>query len=75
MLQALKNYRKYLGYSSLPTPEDKEPLIQKIKGKGPVEDTRIIRQVVQTCFDAAAEQLRKENQIEEAEMLRSATVH
>ena len=75
VLQALKDYREYLGYTPLPTPDDKEPLIPKAIGKGSVESTRIISKLVQGCFDTTVDQLRKENQLEEAEMLRSATVH
>jgi site-specific recombinase XerC len=75
MLEALKQYREYLGYSPLPAPDEQEPLIQKEKGKGPVQGTRIINRLIQTCFDAAVEKLRNGNEHEEAEMLRSATVH
>lgn len=59
----------------LPPPDDQSPLIQKDRGKGPLKSIRVIRQLIQTCFDAAVEQLRLQNEYEEAEMLRSATVH
>jgi len=75
MLEALKEYRDYLGYSPLPAPDDQEPLIPKEKGHGGMESTRVIRQLIQTCFDAAVNQLRVNNESDEAEMLRSATVH
>jgi site-specific recombinase XerD len=75
MLDALRQYREYLGCSPLPSPDDQNPLIQKDKGKGPLKSIRVIRQLIQTCFDAAVEQLRLQNEYEEAEMLRSATVH
>ena len=75
MLAALKQYRDYLGLTHLPTPDDNTPLIIRAKGKGPIKSTRMIRSIVQECFDKAVEQLRKFNQTEEAEMLRSATVH
>ncbi len=75
MLEALKEYRGYLNLSPLPAPDEQEPLIQKEKGKGPVQGTRIINRVIQTCFDAAVEKLRNDDEHEEAEMLRSATVH
>ena len=52
-----------------------QPLIEKEKGKGVLESTRVIRQLIQTCFDTAVDQLRANNKSEEAEMLRSATVH
>jgi len=75
MLEALKQYREYLSYSPLPSPDDQNPLIPKEKGKGAMESTRVIRQLIQTCFDSAVNQLRINNEHEEAEMLRSATVH
>ncbi|MES2252271.1 MAG: site-specific integrase [Pseudomonadota bacterium] len=75
MLEALKEYRVYLGYSPLPSPSDQAPLVQKERGQGGIESTRVIRQLIQTCFDAAVEQLQEKNEHEEAEMLRSATVH
>ena len=61
MLEALKQYREYLNYSPLPSPDDQHPLIQKDKGKGPMKSTRLIRHLIQTCFDAAVEQLRSQN--------------
>lgn len=74
MLEALKEYRTYLGLSPLPAPDDQIPLIHKEKGKGPLESTRVIRHLIQQCFDAAVRELKRNNG-EEAEMLRSATVH
>ncbi len=75
MLQSLKDYRESLGYLPLPAPDDKTPLIGKEKGQGAIKSTRIIRKLVQLCFDEAVEQLRTDNQQEEAEILRFATVH
>lgn len=75
MFEALKEYREYLGYSSLPSSDDQEPLIPKERGKGAMESTRVIRQLIQTCFDNAVYQLRANNEPEEAEMLHSATVY
>jgi site-specific recombinase XerD len=75
ILEAFKQYREHLGYTLLPSPDDQQPLIPKERGKGGIESIRVIRQLIQTCFDAAVEQLRAKNEHEEAEMLRSATVH
>jgi integrase len=75
MLAALKRWRKHLGLSPLPSVEDQVPLIPKAIGKGPVESTRAIRNIVQTCFDKAVENLLKVKKTDEADMLRSATVH
>ena len=75
MLQALKDYREYLGYTPLPSPEDKIPLIARARGKGAISSTNVIRSLVQECFDAAVEKLKQNHQMEEANILRSATVH
>jgi site-specific recombinase XerD len=75
MLQALKDYREYLGLTPLPSPDDTSPLIPKTRGQGPISSTPIIRRLIQGCFNAAVENLKSQNQTEEGEMLRSATVH
>ena len=75
MLAALKRWRKHLGLPPLPSIDDQTPLIPKAIGKGSVESTRAIRNIAQTCFDKAVDNLLNGNKIEEAEMLRSATVH
>ena len=65
MLSAFKRWRKHLEFSPLPSIEDQAPLIPKAIGKGPVESTRAIRNIVQTCFDKAVEKLLKEKKAEE----------
>lgn len=75
ILEAFKNYRESLGCPPLPSLDDQEPLIPKERGKGAMESTRVIRQLIQTCFDSAVKNLHEKGENEEAEMLRSATVH
>lgn len=75
MLAALKNWRKHLGLSLLPSPADNSPLLPKIKGKGPITNATYIRKIVQLYFDKATEALRKDKETEEAESLMEATVH
>ncbi|HLB33569.1 MAG TPA: hypothetical protein VJK54_04975 [Chthoniobacterales bacterium] len=76
MLAALQRYRKHLGLSPLPSPDEQVPLIKQSNSLGrPMTSTRPIRSLIQQCFDLAVEQLKKEEKFEEAEMLRSATVH
>ena len=75
MLKALKRWRVYLGLPVFPTPNDRSPLLPKQKGKGPMTSTRAIRTIVQTCFDEAIQQLYNQQLNDEAEILRSATVH
>lgn len=75
MLNALRRYRKYLGLSSLPTPDEQTPLIPKNLGKGPVTSTRQIRTLVQFCFDAAYDRMKTDGLTEDAAELHAATVH
>ena len=75
MLKALKQWRKYLGLSSFPSPADNSSLLPKTKGNGPISNTSYIRKIVQNCFDKAMEELKKDGFSEEAESLVQATVH
>jgi len=75
MLNALKRYRLSLGLSALPSPGENRPLIAKIVGKGPIKETRQIRNIVQNCFDKAIERLKADGFFEDAEILLSTTVH
>ncbi len=75
MLKALKGYRKALGLTALPLPNEKIPLLKSHLSNQALKSTRYVRTLVQTCFDRACERLIKDNQQEEAEMLATATVH
>ncbi len=75
MLKALKRWRVYLELPVFPTPNDRSPLLPKQIGKGPMTSTRTIRAIVQICFDEAIQQLHHQRLLDEAEILRSATVH
>lgn len=76
MLNALKRYRtNYLELSPLPLMGEATPLIGHSKNSNrAMTDTRVIRRIVQTCFDAAADKLKKTSP-EDAENLQIATVH
>jgi site-specific recombinase XerD len=75
MLSALKRYRKHLGLTALPAPDDKTPLVPKNLGNGPVTSTRQIRSIVQQCFDLAYQQMKSDGLEDDAAELKSATVH
>ena len=76
MLKALKRWRRHLGLSPvLPTPQEKNPLIPKMKGQGGITSTRWINQMIQVCFNRAVVQLNAKRQHDEAEFLANATVH
>ena len=76
MLKALKHYRtEYLKLSPYPLLDENTPLIGHTTNiNKPMTDERVIRRLVQTCFDDAAFELSKNNP-EEAQNLYSATVH
>ena len=75
MLQALKRYRHSLGLSALPSPGESMPLILSERGGKPISSTRQIRNIVQVCFDRAVAELICDGFQEEADVLKSATVH
>jgi len=75
MIKALVQWRKYLGMSSHPTPHEQDPLIPKAKGKGAVTSVRMLRQLIQECFDATSDELFKKGLIDEASTMSQATVH
>lgn len=74
LLNALKRYRKHLELTPLPSRNESTPLFPKIKGQEGL-GTRQIRNVVQKVFDRAILQLQRENKLDEAEDLATATVH
>ncbi len=75
MLRALKDWRKHLNLSPLPSPADHTPLLPKIKGKGPIKSINHIRRTVQFCFDQTIEKLNLDGFKEEAATLVEATTH
>ncbi len=75
MLDSLRRYRKSRGLPALPSPGEASPLIHKTRGKGGITSTRQIRGIVQHCFDKAAELMKREGFVEDAERLGDATVH
>lgn len=75
MLCSLKRWRKHLGLKPLPTPDEQHPLIPKERGNGGIASTNQIRNLVQICFNLAAERMIAEGLEEEIGELRSATVH
>jgi len=77
MLNALTHYReKYMKLSPLPSLNEKTPLISHLKNPHkPITNDGPIRNLVQQCFDEAADLLESEGRKEEANGLRVATVH
>jgi len=75
MLDALKRYRKFLGYAALPTPGETTPLIAHHTSGVPITSTRHIRTVIQQCFDQTVSRLCADGFNDEADQLSAATVH
>lgn len=75
MLDALKRYRQFRHLTPLPSPRESIALITKKHSENPIESTRHIRRIVQTCFNRAIERMNDDDFKEEAEQLKAATVH
>ncbi len=75
MLAALTRFRLSMDLTSLPSSQDKTPLIPKEKGKGAMTDVRHIRRMMQVCFDKTIEKLREKQNHSDADALSVATVH
>ena len=75
MLVALKRYRLSRKLPALPIPGEHEPLVTSFKGKGPIQSTRQIRNVVQYCFNQAFERMQNHGLSDDANELQAATVH
>jgi site-specific recombinase XerD len=74
LMSALKRYRESIDLSPLPSREDPTPLLSKLKGKKGL-GSRQIRNIVQTVFDKAINNLLRAGKKDEAEDLATATVH
>jgi site-specific recombinase XerD len=74
LLEALKRYRISIGLPPLPSREDPTPLLSKLKGKKGL-GSRQIRNIVQSVFDRAINNLLRQGKKDEAEDLATATVH
>jgi site-specific recombinase XerD len=75
MLAALKRYRTFLDLPGLPSPGETTPLLLRERGVGPITSTRQIRVIVQAAFDAALARMQADGMAEDAEELKTATVH
>lgn len=75
MLSALKRWRLYLGLAALPSVDDQSPLLPKLQGNGGIRSANQIRNIVQNCFDQSIVRLEAARHHEEAQNLRTATVH
>lgn len=73
-IEYLKRYRKYRGLPSLPTHNEQEPIVEKIRGQGGMTSRQLIR-IVQQIFDQAYEIMLAEKGADEARKLKEASTH
>ncbi|MEC7030564.1 MAG: site-specific integrase [Pseudomonadota bacterium] len=74
MLEGLARYRRTLGLSPLPTPDDLSPLVPKLRGAGGLS-ARQLRVLVSEAFGAAVDALIRDGLTHDASNLKQATVH
>jgi len=71
----LTRYRRYLGLTPLPSPQDVCPLIGTLNGRGGLSD-RYIRSLLQVVFVRALKRMQEEGwSDDEIDQLRSASLH
>lgn len=75
MLESLRRYRASMNLPPLPAAGEKTVLLRKTRGHGPISSTRQVRRIVQDCFDAAFERMKEQGLEDDANDLRTATVH
>jgi len=76
MLKALARYRSHRALTpTLPLSGEETPLIHKLRGQGGLTSDRKAREIVQSCFDKAAFNMRQDGFTDDAESLMQATVH
>lgn len=73
MLDAFKKWRNFLNLSPLPSPNDNSPLLPKTKGSGAVTSIRMLRQLIQECFNETTAELIKKGEKDEAAIMARAT--
>ena len=71
----LKRYRRFMGLSELPLPNEQTPLIATLNGR-PGLSTRMVHLIIQKLFDRAVnEMVNEDRQPGEIEALRVASTH
>lgn len=71
----LKRYRRFMGLTELPLPNEQTPLIATLNGR-PGLSTRMVQSIVQELFDRAVDEMKSEGrQPGEVESLQMASTH
>ena len=73
-LPYLERYREYRGLSALPSPDDMQPIVEKIRGQGGMSSRQLAR-IVQQIFDEAYKQMLKAEGENKARKLKEASTH
>ncbi len=70
----LKRYRQYRGLSTLPSPGETHPIVEKIRGQGGMTSRQLTR-IVQDIFDQAYIHMRDVEGDDKARKLKEASTH
>lgn len=73
-IEYLKRYRAYRGLSALPSANDNQPIVEKIRGQGGMTARQLTR-VVQEVFDVAYDKMRIAEGEDNARKLKEASTH
>ncbi|WP_431685561.1 tyrosine-type recombinase/integrase [Hahella sp. NBU794] len=74
MWEYIRRYREHRGLTASPSPGDKEPLLQKMRGGGGLTSRQIAR-LVREAFELAYHRMMKDGFENDAKELRKATTH
>ncbi|VAW95912.1 Phage integrase family protein, partial [hydrothermal vent metagenome] len=73
-LDFLKRYRSSRGLSPLPTTDENEPIVEKLRGQGGMT-SRHLRRLVQEIFDIAYYKMKEKEGEDKAKKLKEASTH
>lgn len=73
-LPYLRRYREYRGLSALPSPDDRQPIVEKLRGQGGMTSRQLTR-VVQFVFDEAYRRMAEAEGEQKARKLKQASTH
>lgn len=73
-IEYLKRYRAYRGLSALPSANENQPIVEKIRGQGGMTSRQLTR-VVQEVFDFAYDKMRIAEGEDNARKLKEASTH
>lgn len=75
VIESLKRWRKYLGLSALPAPNDKEYLIPSLRTKEPIRSANQISNIVNKLFELTAKKMCEDGLSDETGELLECSAH